>query len=159
MSDTRYDVIAIGNAIVDVLAQADDVFLDDHGLTKGTMSLIEEQTAESIYEKMGPGIECSGGSAANTIAVLASLGGKCAFIGKVKDVGNNLGLNPKALRATLEDLEEDLEDDTDMPEVKLVEFKAGDDVDDQMVDDIDVDDIDSSLIAAILEGKDVDPSL
>jgi len=85
MSDTRYDVIAIGNAIVDVLAQADDVFLDDHGLTKGTMSLIEEQTAESIYEKMGPGIECSGGSAANTIAVLASLGGKCAFIGKVKD--------------------------------------------------------------------------
>ena len=54
---------------------------------------------------------------------------------------------------------EDLEDDTDMPEVKLVEFKAGDDVDDQMVDDIDVDDIDSSLIAAILEGKDVDPSL
>ncbi|MHA1598769.1 MAG: adenosine kinase [Alphaproteobacteria bacterium] len=85
MTETRYQVVGIGNAIVDVLAHAEDRFLDDTGLTKGTMSLIDEATAETVYGKMGPGIECSGGSAANTIAGLASLGGSAAFIGKVKD--------------------------------------------------------------------------
>ena len=85
MSETRFDVLGIGNAIVDVLAHADDQFINENGLTKGTMSLIDEDMAESVYDKMGPGIECSGGSAANTIAALASLGSSGAFIGKVKD--------------------------------------------------------------------------
>jgi sugar/nucleoside kinase (ribokinase family) len=85
MTETRYHVVGIGNAIVDVLAHADDQFIDDMGLVKGAMSLIDEETAMSVYDKMGPGIECSGGSAANTIAGLASLGGQGAFIGKVRD--------------------------------------------------------------------------
>ncbi|NQV47217.1 MAG: adenosine kinase [Rhodospirillaceae bacterium] len=85
MTDIRFDVLGIGNAIVDVLAHADDEFLNSHGLVKGTMSLIDEATAEAVYDKMGPAIECSGGSAANTIAGVASLGSRGAFIGKVKD--------------------------------------------------------------------------
>lgn len=85
MTETRYQVVGIGNAIVDVLAHADDQFIDDMGLVKGSMSLIDEATAANVYGKMGPGIECSGGSAANTIAGLASLGGDGAFIGKVRD--------------------------------------------------------------------------
>ncbi len=85
MPDTQFDVIGLGNAIVDVLAHADDVFLKEQGLTKGAMTLIDADTADSLYEKMNPAVECSGGSAANTIAGLASLGGKGAFIGKVKN--------------------------------------------------------------------------
>lgn len=85
MSEPIYDVIGIGNAIVDVLSQTTDDFLSDNGLTKGMMTLIDAAQAEDLYSRMGPGIECSGGSAANTIADLASLGGKGAFIGKVKD--------------------------------------------------------------------------
>ena len=85
MAETRYDVVGIGNAIVDVLAHADDAFIADHGLAKGAMTLIDAGTADSLYQAMGPGIECSGGSAANTIAALASLGGRGAFIGKVRD--------------------------------------------------------------------------
>ncbi|MBL4693438.1 MAG: adenosine kinase [Magnetovibrio sp.] len=81
----RYDVVGIGNAIVDVLAQADDAFLTRHNMTKGTMALIDTDTADTLYEDMASAIECSGGSAANTIACLASLGGKGAFIGKVKN--------------------------------------------------------------------------
>jgi len=83
MTSTRFDVLGIGNAIVDVIAQADDDFLVKHGLEKGSMSLIDTERAEKLYAKMGPGIESSGGSAANTIAGLASLGSKAAFIGKV----------------------------------------------------------------------------
>lgn len=85
MSETRFDVVGIGNAIVDVLAHANDQFINENNLVKGTMSLIDEETAETVYGKMGPGIECSGGSAANTIAALASLGSTGAFIGKVRD--------------------------------------------------------------------------
>ncbi len=85
MSENRFDVVGIGNAIVDVLAHADDRFIGENDLIKGTMSLIDEAMAEAVYDKMGPGIECSGGSAANTIAALASLGSSGAFIGKVKD--------------------------------------------------------------------------
>ena len=85
MAETRYDVVGIGNAIVDVLAHADDAFIADHGLAKGAMTLIDAGTADSLYQAMGPGIECSGGSAANTIAALASLGGRGAFVGKVRD--------------------------------------------------------------------------
>ncbi len=85
MSHSRFDVLGIGNAIVDVLAHADDAFLEAHGLAKGTMTLIDEDAAKSLYEVMGSGIECSGGSAANTVAGLASMGGRAAFIGKVRD--------------------------------------------------------------------------
>jgi sugar/nucleoside kinase (ribokinase family) len=84
MSD-RYDVIGIGNAIVDVLARAEDDFLVKHGMAKGSMSLIDEARAEAIYAAMGPAIEISGGSAANTIVGVASFGGRAAFIGTVKD--------------------------------------------------------------------------
>ncbi len=85
MADLRFDVVGIGNAIVDVLAHADQAFLDRHGLAKGTMTLIDAAKAETLYAAMGPAIEVSGGSAANTVAALASLGGKAAFIGKVRD--------------------------------------------------------------------------
>jgi sugar/nucleoside kinase (ribokinase family) len=83
--DTRFDVTAIGNAIVDVLAQADDALLVEHGLIKGAMSLIEAADAERLYAVMGPAIEMSGGSAANTVAGIAALGGRAAYIGKVAD--------------------------------------------------------------------------
>ncbi len=85
MVDREFDVVGIGNAIVDVLARADERFLARHGLIKGAMTLVDAKTAGDLYDAMGPGIECSGGSAANTIAALASLGGAGAFIGKVRD--------------------------------------------------------------------------
>lgn len=85
MSSLDFDVIGIGNAIVDVLSHSDDAFLKDQGLVKGGMALIDASQSDKLYEQMGPGIECSGGSAANTIACLASLGAKGAFIGKVKE--------------------------------------------------------------------------
>jgi sugar/nucleoside kinase (ribokinase family) len=85
MSDSRLDVVGIGNAIVDVIANADDAFLIRHALDKGAMRLIDEETAERLYGEMGPGLECSGGSAANTMVALAGLGGRAAYIGKVKD--------------------------------------------------------------------------
>ncbi len=81
---TLYDVIGIGNAIVDVLSFCDDHFLEEHALAKGAMTLIDEQRAEYLYEFMGQAAECSGGSVANTMAGLASLGATPAFIGKVK---------------------------------------------------------------------------
>lgn len=82
---TTYDVLGIGNAIVDVIARTEDDFLVKHGMHKGTMALIDEPRAEAIYAAMGPAIETSGGSGANTIAGIASFGGKAAFVGKVKD--------------------------------------------------------------------------
>ncbi len=85
MPAPRYDVIGIGNAIVDVLARTEDDFLVRHKMPKGSMSLIDETRAEAIYAAMGPAIEISGGSAANTVAGVASFGGRAAFIGKVKD--------------------------------------------------------------------------
>lgn len=81
----RLHVLAIGNAIVDVLARADDDFLIRQGMVKGTMRLITEQEAEEIYEHMGPAREISGGSAANTAAGLAALGSKAGFIGRVRN--------------------------------------------------------------------------
>jgi hypothetical protein len=83
MSTAQFDVTAIGNAIVDVIAQADDAFLDKHKLPKGAMNLIDTETAERLYGDMGPGKEASGGSAGNTIAGIAALGGRTAYIGKV----------------------------------------------------------------------------
>ena len=85
MTDPRFDAVGIGNAIVDVISHAEDAFLVRHGLNKGAMTLIDAAAAEAIYASMGPAIEASGGSAANTIAALASLGGTGAFIGKVRD--------------------------------------------------------------------------
>lgn len=85
MTASSLDVVGIGNAIVDVIAHADDAFLARHKLAKGTMTLIDEARAEKLYGHMGPGIEASGGSAGNTMAGLASLGGKGAYVGKVKD--------------------------------------------------------------------------
>jgi sugar/nucleoside kinase (ribokinase family) len=83
MNTRRFDVTAIGNAIVDVIAQAEDSLLAEHNLPKGAMNLIDAQTAEKLYSIMGPGKEASGGSAGNTIAGIAALGGKTAYIGKV----------------------------------------------------------------------------
>jgi sugar/nucleoside kinase (ribokinase family) len=83
MKNARFDVTAIGNAIVDVLARADDALLTTHNLAKGAMSLIDTETAERLYAIMGPGTERSGGSAGNTAAVIAGLGGRVAYIGKV----------------------------------------------------------------------------
>jgi sugar/nucleoside kinase (ribokinase family) len=79
-----FDVCGVGNAIVDVLAQSDDSFLAKHKLNKGTMTLIDEGRAHELYGAMPPGIEVSGGSAANTMVGVASLGGRAAYIGKVR---------------------------------------------------------------------------
>jgi sugar/nucleoside kinase (ribokinase family) len=79
------DVVAIGNAIVDVIARSDDAFLAEHALTKGGMQLIDAEMAESLYADMGSAVEISGGSAANTLAGLAALGKSCGFIGQVCD--------------------------------------------------------------------------
>ena len=83
MNAPRFDVLAIGNAIVDVIADADDAFLEAQGLDKASMRLIDEAEAERLYGLMGPGREASGGSAGNTAAGLAALGIKTAFIGQV----------------------------------------------------------------------------
>ncbi len=85
----RYDVAAIGNAIVDVISPVDDAFLAGEGLTKGSMQLTDEARGVELYGRMAPGIETSGGSAANTVAGVASLGGQAAFLGKV--AGDQLG--------------------------------------------------------------------
>lgn len=85
MADTAQDVVGIGNAIVDVLAQADDAALAAEGLEKGAMTLIDAERAHTLYETMGPAIEVSGGSAANTIVGIATLGGTSAYIGKVRN--------------------------------------------------------------------------
>jgi sugar/nucleoside kinase (ribokinase family) len=85
MSAPRYDVLGIGNAIVDVIARAEDDFLVAQGMHKGAMALIDEARAAAIYDAMGPATESSGGSAANTIVGVASFGARAAFIGKVRD--------------------------------------------------------------------------
>ncbi|MCE9648103.1 MAG: adenosine kinase [Parvibaculum sp.] len=85
MSEIKFDVAGIGNALVDVIANADDAFLADNGIQKGGMTLIDTGRADELYARMGEAIEMSGGSCANTIAGLASLGGRGAFFGKVRD--------------------------------------------------------------------------
>ena len=82
---SAYDVAAVGNAIVDVIAPADDAFLAAESLPKGSMSLIDDARAAGLYKVMAPGLESSGGSGANTVAGIASFGGKAAYIGKVAD--------------------------------------------------------------------------
>ena len=86
LTKPRYDVVAIGNAIVDILSPADDAFLAAEGMSKGSMQLVfSPADADALYAKMGPGKEVSGGSAANTVAGIAALGGRTAFIGQVAD--------------------------------------------------------------------------
>jgi sugar/nucleoside kinase (ribokinase family) len=84
MTSATYDVLGIGNAIVDILARTDDGFLTKQGMAKGSMSLIDETRAAAIYQAMGPAVEISGGSAANTIVGVADFGARGAFVGKVK---------------------------------------------------------------------------
>src|SRR5437016_12392413 len=85
MTTTRYDVLGIGNAIVDVISRTEDDFLVKQGMHKGAMQLIDEARAAAIYDAMGPAVEISGGSAANTVVGVASLGARAAFVGKVRD--------------------------------------------------------------------------
>ena len=85
MAASSLDVVGIGNAIVDVIAQADDAFLARQGLVKGSMQLIDAARAEALYAEMGAGLEMSGGAAGNTMAGVASLGAAGAYIGKVRD--------------------------------------------------------------------------
>jgi sugar/nucleoside kinase (ribokinase family) len=85
MTDAAHDVVALGNAIVDVLSESDDGFLDSHGLAKGGMQLVDEDQAKALYGDMGPGVESSGGSAANTMVGVAAMGGRSAFVGRVQN--------------------------------------------------------------------------
>jgi sugar/nucleoside kinase (ribokinase family) len=102
MPSARFDVLGIGNAIVDVIARTEEDFLLKQGMHKGTMALIDEARAQAIYDAMGPAIETSGGSAANTIVGLASLGSRAAFIGKIKDdeLGRTFAHDIRAAGAT-----------------------------------------------------------
>src|SRR3546814_4090053 len=85
MTAQTLDVVCIGNALVDVRAKADHAFLTTHGIPKGSMTLIDEARALQLYDAMGPAVEVSGGSAGNTATGVASLGGRAAFLGKVRD--------------------------------------------------------------------------
>ena len=85
MSSAAFDVLGIGNAIVDVITHADDAFIAKQALVKGSMTLIDEARAETLYAAMGPGVEISGGSCGNTIAGVASFGGKGCYVGKVRN--------------------------------------------------------------------------
>src|SRR6516162_1068122 len=82
---TRFDILGIGNAIVDVVARTDEAFLSRHDMRKGSMTLIDADAADALYAAMPPGQESSGGSAANTCAVAAALGARVAYLGKVAD--------------------------------------------------------------------------
>jgi sugar/nucleoside kinase (ribokinase family) len=104
MAETSYDVVGIGNAIVDVLGRCSDDFLAQHQAPKGRMRLIDGDTMLTLYAAMGPAIEISGGSAANTMVGVASFGGKAAFIGKVADdeLGRIFGHDIRAAGVTYE---------------------------------------------------------
>jgi len=94
-----YDVVGIGNALVDVIAHADDSFIELESLVKGSMTLIESDRAASLYKALGSGVEMSGGSAANTMCGVASFGGRAAYIGKVSndDLGQVFGHDLRAV--------------------------------------------------------------
>ncbi|RZV50318.1 MAG: adenosine kinase [Sphingomonadaceae bacterium] len=85
MSDTRFDILAMGDAMVDVIAPASEEFLAEHNLPRGSMQLLSPEAADKLYDAMGVAEEHSGGSAANTVAGVAAMGGKVAFIGQVAD--------------------------------------------------------------------------
>ncbi|NTF40373.1 adenosine kinase [Rhizobium rhizogenes] len=82
---TRFDVLTVGNAIVDIIARCNDQFLIDNEITKAAMNLIDAERAELLYSRMGPALEASGGSAGNTAAGVANFGGKAAYFGKVAE--------------------------------------------------------------------------
>ncbi len=106
MPGPSYDVVGLGNALVDVITHEEDRFLADHGLVKGSMALIDERRATDLYAAMGVGTEMSGGSAANTVAGVASFGGRAAFVGTVRDdelgrvFAHDLGSNGVTFAAT-----------------------------------------------------------
>jgi sugar/nucleoside kinase (ribokinase family) len=104
MAEAKYDVLGIGNAIFDVLVKTDEAFLARHGMAKGGMALIDEARAAAIYSDMGPATEMSGGSAANTIVGIASLGARAAYVGKVKDdqIGRMYGHDIRAAGVAFE---------------------------------------------------------
>jgi sugar/nucleoside kinase (ribokinase family) len=85
MPESVFDVVGVGNAIVDVIAESSEALVARLGLAKGTMTLVDPARAAALYDEMGPAVEMSGGSAANTIAGVASFAGKAAYIGKVRD--------------------------------------------------------------------------
>src|SRR6202140_2811825 len=85
MTAIRFDVLGLGNAILDVITRAEEDFLVRHGMRKGAMSLIDEARAAQIYDAMGPAVEISGGSAANTVVGAAGFGARAAFVGRIKD--------------------------------------------------------------------------
>src|SRR6476620_2581513 len=99
MTAQRYDVLGLGNAIVDVLASTDDAFLLANGLHKGAMRLIDEAEAERLYGVMGPATIICGGSVANSIVGVASFGGRGAYIGKVRadEVGRHFSHDIRAM--------------------------------------------------------------
>jgi sugar/nucleoside kinase (ribokinase family) len=99
---TRFDVVGMGNALVDVIAHADDRFLVEHGLVKGSMTLVDEARAEALYDALDGAVEMSGGSAANTMCGVASFGGRAAYVGKVNDdsLGDVFGHDMRALGVT-----------------------------------------------------------
>lgn len=99
MNAPQFDIVAIGNAIVDVIATAEESFLQSEAIAKGSMQLISAERATDLYSKMGPGREISGGSAANTVAGMAALGRKCGFIGQVANdqLGNVFSHDIKAI--------------------------------------------------------------
>jgi sugar/nucleoside kinase (ribokinase family) len=108
-ADATFDVLGIGNALVDVLSTEDEAFIVDHDLVKGAMTLVDTERAEALYAAMGDKTEMSGGSAANTLAGVASFGGRAAYIGRIRDDGlggafahdlNSLGVHFTALPAT-----------------------------------------------------------
>src|SRR5215510_26280 len=101
MTSAAFDVLGIGNAIVDVITRADDAFLGRHGMVKGSMMLIDEERAEKLYAAMGPGVEVSGG---NTMAGIASFGGKGAYVGKVRNdqLGAVFGHDLKSIGVSFE---------------------------------------------------------
>jgi sugar/nucleoside kinase (ribokinase family) len=84
-ADARFDVVGIGNALVDVISHAPDSFLDEHGLVKGWMDLIDTERAMQLYQALGSAVQMSGGSAANTMCGVASFGGTAAYLGKVSN--------------------------------------------------------------------------
>ena len=104
MTSAKYDVLGIGNAIFDILVQTDESFLAQHGMIKGGMALIDEARALAIYDAMGPAVEMSGGSAANTIVGVANLGARAAYVGKVKDdqIGRLYSHDIRAAHVTFE---------------------------------------------------------
>jgi sugar/nucleoside kinase (ribokinase family) len=104
MTSAAFDVLGIGNAIVDVITHGDEAFLTRHALVKGAMTLIDEARAEALYAAMGPGVEISGGSCGNTMAGVASFGGKGAYIGKVRNdqLGQVFGHDLRATGVTFD---------------------------------------------------------